>query len=262
MQTSQTLHVVIIQSPISWENPKVNRAYFKAKIDSVENHTDLVILPEMFTTGFSMNASNLSESMIGETVLWMQKLALEKQIAITGSVIIKEDQNYYNRLIFVHPSGKTEYYNKRHSFTLAKEEETYTSGTNKLIVNYKGWKICPLICYDLRFPVWSRNTENYDLLIYTANWPEKRIYAWDHLLKARAIENMTYTIGVNRTGIDGSDFKYNGHSIGLDALGTPLSEENNTSETLIQISLNKKHQNSIREQFNFLNDKDSFTVFT
>lgn len=260
MKNPEKLTISLIQTDIVWENPEANRLHFEKKIDTLKTTTDLVVLPEMFTTGFTMNASKLAESMQGKTVSWMQQIAKEKQIAITGSLIILENDNFYNRLVFVHPSGKTEYYDKRHSFTLAKEDETYTSGSKKLLIDYNGWKICPLICYDLRFPVWSRNTENYDLLIYVANWPEKRIYAWDHLLKARAIENMSYTIGVNRIGTDANNFNYNGHSIALDALGTPLSKEKNKSETIIQVSLDKQQQHIIRNKLGFLNDKDSFII--
>ena len=190
----------------------------------------------------------------------MQKIAIEKQIAITGSLIIRDDNHFYNRLVFVHPSGKIEFYNKRHTFTLAKEHETFASGTKKLLIDYKGWKICPLICYDLRFPVWSRNTEKYDVLLYVASWPKKRIYAWDNLLKARAIENMSYTVGLNRVGFDGNNFAYNGHSIVLNTLGEALTLPNNEEDEIIYTTLNKTSQNTIRERFSFLNDSDSFYI--
>jgi len=260
MQKSDLLNIVIFQSNIVWEKPKANREHFEEKINSLQTTTDLVILPEMFTTGFTMNASNFAEFMDGNTVSWMQKIATKKQLAITGSLIIEENKNFYNRLVFVHPSGEIEFYDKRHSFTLAKEHETYSSGTKKLLVEYRGWKICPLICYDLRFPVWSRNTENYDLLIYVASWPKKRIYAWDHLLKARAIENMSYTIGVNRIGKDANDFEYTGHSIILDTLGKNISEENNEKGTIISFTIDKAKQDIIRKKMSFLNDKDSFEI--
>ena len=260
MKTSEKLTISLIQTDLIWENPEANRSHFEEKINSLQTTTDLVILPEMFTTGFTMNAKQLAEKTNGKTVSWMQHIAKEKQIAITGSLIIKENGNFYNRLVFVHPSGKTKYYNKRHSFTLAKEDETYTSGSKKLIIDYKGWKICPLICYDLRFPVWSRNTENYDLLLYVASWPEKRIYAWDSLLKARAIENMSYTIGVNRIGKDANDFNYNGHSIILDSLGENISEENNEQDAIISFTIDKSKQNSIRHKLSFLNDMGSFEI--
>ena len=260
MQKQNLLNVALIQTDIIWEKPEANREHIERKINTLNSRTDLVILPEMFTTGFTMNATQIAEKMDGKTVLWMQKIASEKQIAIIGSLVIKEDNNFYNRLVFVNPNKKIEYYDKRHSFTLAKEDETYTSGIKKLIVNYKGWKICPLICYDLRFPVWARNTENYDLLIYVASWPEKRVYAWDTLLKARAIENLSYTIGVNRIGKDTNDFNYNGHSIAIDFLGKPITNENNSCEKIIEITLDKKSQNDQRERFGFLNDRDHYEL--
>jgi len=258
MEKAQKLNITILQSSITWEDAEANRKQFEAKINTIKNKTDLIILPEMFTTGFTMNAAKFAETMSGETISWMQKIALKKQTAITGSLIIEDNNNFYNRLVFVNPVGKIDFYDKRHSFTLAKEDETYVSGTKKLIIEYKGWKICPLICYDLRFPVWSRNTEHYDLLLYIASWPKKRIYAWDNLLKARAIENISYTIGVNRIGKDANNFDHNGHSIALNYLGMPLSEENKESETIIQVSLDKQKQDTTRKKLGFLKDKDFF----
>ncbi|TCI85873.1 amidohydrolase [Tenacibaculum sp. M341] len=259
-----TLKTAFIQSNLVWENPIENRNYFTDKINSISNDVDLIILPEMFSTGFSMNANELAESMDGETVVWMQKMAQQKQTAIIGSIIIKDSSTnnpiFYNRLLFVLPSGEIEFYDKRHTFTLAKEHETFASGTQKLIIEYKGWKICPLICYDLRFPVWARNVENYDLLIYIASWPQKRVNAWDALLKARAIENMSYTIGVNRIGKDGNDFEYVGHSIALDCLGTNLSKENNEEECIVYTELHKTYQEEVRNKLGFLNDKDVFSI--
>ncbi|MDY0781325.1 amidohydrolase [Tenacibaculum sp. IB213877] len=267
MNSSEKLNIALIQSDLVWENPEANRKLFEAKINTITNDVDLIVLPEMFSTGFSMNASALAETMEGETILWMQKMASEKSCAIVGSVIISErpfsstqDDNYYNRLLFLHPSGKIEFYDKRHTFTLAKENEVYSAGENKLIVDYKGWKICPLICYDLRFPVWSRNIENYDLLIYVASWPKVRIAAWDALLKARAIENMSYTIGVNRIGTDANDYEYVGHSAVYDYLGNSLSEENNKKEDIIYLEIDKVTQQNTRKKLGFLNDKDDFIL--
>ena len=260
MKTANTLHIAAIQTAIIWENPKANRLLFEAKINAINSKIDLIILPEMFTTAFTMNANKFAEKMDGKTVFWMQKMAFEKKMAITGSMIICHNNNFYNRLLFVHPSGKIDFYDKRHSFTLAKEEQTYTAGTEKLMVTYKGWKICPLICYDLRFPVWSRNTNTYDLLIYVASWPKKRIYAWGSLLKARAIENMSYTVGVNRIGADNQGFEHNGHSIVLDTLGNPMSELNNEKDTIIEVILDKEKQDIARKKLGFLNDRDTFTL--
>ncbi|MFY9241583.1 MAG: amidohydrolase [Polaribacter sp.] len=254
------LHIVGIQADLVWENPKENLSFFEEKIYTLPKETDLVVLPEMFTTGFTMKPENVSETMDGNAVSWMKKMAIENQFAITGSLVIKDNQKYYNRLIFVHPSGKIETYDKRHSFTLAGEHKVYTSGSKKLIVDYKGWEICPLICYDLRFPVWARNAENYDLLIYMANWPVTRIKAWDTLLKARAIENMSYTIGVNRTGKDANDYEYSGNSLIADYLGTEISTLNTNEVGIISAKIIKENQLNTREKLGFLNDKDSFTI--
>ena len=196
------LNIIGIQSSIVWEKPEANLEYFDQQISKLPSTVDLVILPEMFTTGFSMNPISIAETMEGPTVKWMVITAKIYSMAIVGSVVIKENDQYFNRLFFVHPNGHIETYDKRHLFTLAKENDQYTSGNERLIVLYKGWRICPLICYDLRFPVWSRNTNEYDLLVYVANWPSIRIDAWDTLLKARAIENISYCIGVNRVGED------------------------------------------------------------
>lgn len=254
------LHIAGIQTDLFWENPSKNLAFFEEKIDSLPEKTDLVVLPEMFTSGFTMTPENVAEKISGKTVCWMQEIATKKQLAITGSIVIKEKNNYYNKLIFIHPSGKIETYDKRHSFTLAGEDKVYNSGNKKLIVEYKGWKICPLICYDLRFPVWARNTENYDLLIFVANWPNTRIKAWDTLLKARAIENMSYTMGVNRTGKDNNDYEYSGNSLILNCLGEELSKLPKNEIGIISTTLVKKAQNDVRKKLGFLNDKDSFKI--
>ena len=254
------LHIVGIQADLFWENPAKNLVFFEEKINSLPENTDLVVLPEMFTTGFTMNPKNIAEKIDGTTVSWMRKFAVKRQIAITGTLVIQENNNYYNKLIFVHPSGKIETYTKRHSFTLAGEDKVYTSGKEKLIVTYKGWKICPLICYDLRFSVWARNVENYDLLIFMANWPVKRIKAWDTLLKARAIENMSYTIGVNRTGVDANNYSYSGNSLIVDYLGEEVSSLPKNKGGVVHATISKKSQNKVREKLGFLNDMDSFSI--
>ncbi len=260
MTKTNTLEVAVLQADLVWENAVENRNQFTKMIDSLSTEVELIILPEMFTTGFTMNAEKVAETMNGETVLWMQKIAKIKQTAICGSVVIKENNQYFNRFLFVHPSKKVEFYDKRHTFTLAGEHEVYTAGENKLIVNYKGWKICPLICYDLRFPVWARNTENYDLLLYLASWPKPRINAWNSLLQARAIENMSYTIGVNRVGKDANNYEYNGNSAIYDCLGNTVKHfENNTIEPVL-LTLDKNYQDKLRDKFRFLEDKDTFTI--
>lgn len=263
------LTIVGIQADLVWENPKENRKFFEEKIQALSKDTDVVVLPEMFTTGFTMQPEKVAESMDGTSIHWMKKMAFEHQIAITGSLVIQEpfdctqgDKSYYNRLVFVHPSGKIETYDKRHSFTLAGEDKVYTSGTEKLIVDYKGWKICPLICYDLRFPVWARNSENYDLLIYMANWPVTRIKAWETLLKARAIENMSYVVGVNRTGKDANNYEYSGNSIIADYLGEEMAVLPKNENGIISATLDKNKLQKTRKSLGFLNDRDSFTIIS
>ncbi|MCH4822207.1 amidohydrolase [Gramella lutea] len=257
---SEKLNIAFIQANLNWEDAEANRKLFSTEIEKISKEVDLIILPEMFTTGFSMNAKELAEETEGETLAWMQKWARRKSAAITGSVIITESSNFYNRLFFVFPDGSYKLYDKRHTFTLAKEDETYTAGKDRLLVNYKGWKICPLICYDLRFPVFARNTEDYDLLIYVANWPEKRVNAWDALLKARAIENMSYCVGLNRTGKDGDGYVYNGHSAVYDTLGNNLTDLDREEEFTAEIILEKSSQNEIRNKLKFLQDRDRFNL--
>ncbi|WP_452600017.1 nitrilase family protein [Pontimicrobium sp. MEBiC01747] len=256
----ETLKVAIIQSNLVWENPIQNRLNFVDKINSITETIDVVALPEMFTSGFTMNAEVVAETMDGETVNLLKELAFKKQIAITGSLVIKEDNKYYNRLVFIKPDGTLESYNKRHGFSLAGEHKVFTSGTQKLIVNYKGWAICPLICYDLRFPVWARNTENYDVVLYVANWPKPRISAWDALLKARAIENMSYTIGVNRVGLDAKNYEYSGHSAVYNVLGEQITSIAPNKEQIEIVTLSKTHIEKHRRHLGFLNDMDTFNL--
>jgi len=253
------MKIALIQAPLLWENPTQNRKYFEDKINSIREKIDLIVLPEMFTSGFTMNPKAVAEAMQGETVSWVQDLAKAKNAAITGSLVIEENENFYNRLVFVYPSGEIKTYNKKHLFTLAGEDKAYTSGTEKLLFDYKGFKICPLICYDLRFPVFARNTEDYDVLIYIANWPKPRINAWDALLKARAIENMCYTIGVNRIGEDPNKHHYPGHSQAIDCLGNYLIEPQEI-EGIFITTLNKNTLEATRQKFGFLNDRDAFTM--
>ena len=258
--SEDTLHIALIQSSLVWENPEENRINFTNQIITITQKVDMIILPEMFSTGFTMNASEVAETMHGDTVSWMQKIAQQKHAAVIGSVVIEEDGKYYNRLLFVHPNGEIDFYDKRHTFTLAGEDKVYTAGTKKLIIDYKGWKICPLVCYDLRFPVWSRNVEDYDLLIYVANWPKVRTNAWDALLKARAIENMSYCIGVNRVGMDGNNHEYSGHSAAYDVMGNRMDKIPYDEEALEVVNLNKKELDTYRKKLNFLEDRDQFSL--
>ena len=255
------MKIALIQSSLIWENPKANRNHFEEKINAISENIDLIVLPEMFSTGFTMNPMAVAETMQGETVLWMQALAKAKNTAITGSLVIKENGNFYNRLVFVFPSGKIQFYDKRHLFSLAGEDNVYTSGNQKLIVEYLGWKICPLICYDLRFPVFARNVENYDVLIYVANWPKVRIKAWDVLLPARAIENMSYAIGVNRIGLDNKNLEYNGHTQAVDFSGNYILEPQENEGVFIT-ELNKEKLLDYKQKFGFLRDSDSFELKT
>lgn len=253
------MKIAIFQTKLVWESPKKNRTLIQEYIDSCDDSYELLILPEMFTSGFTMNPENVAEPMNGETIQWMQFNAKNKNSAITGSLVIVENGNYFNRLIFVFPNGEIEYYDKRHLFTLAGEEKVYEKGAEKLIVEYKGWRICPLVCYDLRFPVFSRNVENYDLLIYVANWPKPRINAWNSLLKARAIENLSYVIGVNRIGLDANDMEYNGSSQVNDYLGNEIINCKDEQGIFI-IEINKEEMQETRNKLNFLNDKDVFKI--
>ena len=256
----QHLKIALIQADLIWQQAVKNRTKFQKVIAQLPADTDLIVLPEMFSTGFGMQPQKIAETMQGETVKWLQKTAIEKQAAITGSVVIVENNNYYNRLLFVYPSGEIQFYNKRHLFTLAGEHKAYTAGEERLVVSYKDWNICPLVCYDLRFPVFSRNTNNYDLLLYVANWPKPRITAWDTLLKARAIENICYTVGVNRVGTDANNLTYNGHSAVYDCLGEKIASSKEGVEEVVCITLSKNHVATTRKTLNFLNDKDAFTL--
>ena len=260
MILKEKLKVTLIQSHLHWENPEANKAMFSRKMEGLSGTTDLIVLPEMFTTGFTMNATPFAETMEGETVAWMKKEAKQCAAAIVGSIIVKEGDRYYNRLIFVDENEAIQYYDKRHTFTLAGEHKTYTPGDRHLLLEYKGWKICPLICYDLRFPVWARNIYDYDVLIYVANWPKKRIAAWDALLKARAIENMSYCIGLNRTGLDGNGHEYTGHSAVYDVLGAQISTQDFEKEYIQQIELSHEHIQKNRRHLQFLNDRDQFNL--
>ena len=255
-----TLKIAIIQSHLVWEDPEENRKKFTEKINSISDNVDIIVLPEMFTTGFTMNALKVAETMQGETINWLKNISKNKETAIIGSLVIYENNNHYNRLICAQPSGKLIKYDKRHTFTLAGEHEVYTAGTEKVIFSYLGWKICPLICYDLRFPVWARNSEDYDLLLYVANWPKPRINAWDALLKARAIENMSYCIGVNRVGEDENGYEYNGHTAIYNFLGEKLSSTIEGKENILQCVVSKNKLRKIRKKLNFLQDQDAFKI--
>ncbi len=216
----QDLKVTLIQSALFWEDIEANLAMFDARIDALQTPGDLIILPEMFSTGFSMRPQKLAESMNGRAVTWIRQKATSREVAITGSIMIREDGSYYNRLIWAEPGGGLATYDKKHLFRYAGEHKVYSPGNRLLTVSLKGWKIRPFICYDLRFPLWTRNFDNaYDLAIFVANWPERRSAHWRCLLVARAIENQAYVIGVNRIGDDGNGYYHSGDSAVIDPAG-------------------------------------------
>ncbi len=259
----QDLKIALIQSSLFWEDSTANRAMFEEQIWSLEQNVDLVVLPEMFTTGFSMEPEKLSEPVNFNSYKWMVQQAQQHKISLTGSCIIKEGEHFYNRLIWVNPLGEISHYDKRHLFRMASEDAHYTEGTDRLVVELNGWRICPMICYDLRFPVWSRNTTvagalAYDVLIYIANWPAKRTQAWDTLLKARAIENSCYSIGVNRVGQDGNGIDYSGHSGAYDYKGDTLAFS--TDPTVLYVTLEKNSLMDYREKFPSHLDADLFEI--
>ncbi len=249
------MKTAIIQTQLHWENPSKNRKHFEQKIDSILENVDLIVLPEMFTSGFTMNPESVAETMDGKTIQLLKSLANAKNCAITGSLVISENNNFYNRMVFVFPDEKIDFYDKKHLFTLAGEDKIYISGNQKKIVEFRNFKICLQICYDLRFPTFARNKENYDILIYVANWPKTRINAWNILLKARAVENMCYTIGVNRIGADNNNLDYVGHSQVIDFLGNTLIEPQK-EERIFITTLNKIEMLDTRNKLGFLNDKD------
>jgi len=260
-----SLKVTIIQSDLHWENVDENLAMFSEKINALSEQTDVIVLPEMFNTGFSMLSEKLAETMNGKTVTWMKDQAKKSEAVITGSLIVEEHNKYYNRLVWAQPNGDFYTYDKRHLFRMADEHEHFSAGKERLIVNYKGWRICLMVCYDLRFPVWSRNFINnespaYDCLIYMANWPEARKAPWNKLLEARAIENQCYVLGVNRVGKDGKDISYSGNSVVVNPRGEAISsipEHKNCTETM---SLSLDELNNFREAFPVSKDGDEFEI--
>ena len=256
------LKMTIIQSNLHWENKEENLAMFSQKIAAVAESTDLIVLPEMFTTGFSMQPEKFAETMEDETVNWLKEKARKKNCVITGSFICEEKGKYYNRLVWMRPDGRYSTYDKRHLFSMGDENNHYTAGKNKIIETIKGWKICPLICYDLRFPVWSRTakTNPYDVLIYVANWPERRNHPWKTLLLARAIENQSYVIGVNRVGDDGNQIYHSGDSAVINAKGEIISKTAAHVEATETVTLSASELQEFRKQFPVLNDADDFKL--
>lgn len=259
-----SLTITLIQTKLFWEDKKANLEMLQKKIESISEKTEVVILPEMYSTGFSMKPEIYAESMDGETLQWMKKISFERKIILTGSIIIEDGGNFFNRLIWMLPNGELGYYDKRHLFAFGDEHAHYKAGNKKLIASVKGWKINLQVCYDLRFPVWARQAPGeletkYDLLINVSNWPEKRSAAWKTLLQARSIENQCYVAGVNRVGEDGNKIYYSGDSMILDPLGEILYHKSH-DEDIFTYTLEKEKVNEARDQFPFLDDADSFVI--
>jgi predicted amidohydrolase len=250
-----------MQSDLQWEDPQANLRQFEHKIKRIADKKEVVVLPEMFTTGFSMQPAKLAEDMNGNTMQWMRRVAAENKIILTGSVIIKHENHYYNRLIWMQPDGQFGVYDKRHLFTLSGEDQEFSPGEKKLITQVKGWKVCTQICYDLRFPVWNRQTKEnpYDVLLYVANWPERRIHAWKTLLQARAIENQCFVVAVNRVGDDGNGLHYSGDSCVVNPMGE-VQYCKSHEEDVLSITLHKEELNEARQRFQFLQDADAFVI--
>ncbi len=255
------LSLTLIQPDIIWEAKERNLLAYERMMAEQEGTGRIVVLPEMFSTGFSMQPDKLAESMEGPTVSWMAKMASKHRCILTGSMIIEDAGQYFNRLIWMQPDGKYGFYDKRHLFAFAGEDEHYAAGGKKLIVSVNGWRVCPLICYDLRFPVWARNEpeQPYDVLLYVANWPERRRQAWKVLLQARAIENQAYVVGCNRVGTDGNGNLYSGDSCVFDALGTPLWQQADAA-VVKTLTLDKSSLQEIRTGLPFLKDADPFLL--
>lgn len=250
------LRLTLVQADLRWEDSLANLGHFENLLKRIEWPTDLIILPEMFSTGFSMNSQRLAESMGGQTIQWMKSKAAHFQSAVMGSVIIKEGESYFNRLIFMQPDGNFSTYDKKHLFSLATEDEHYKAGTKRLIEYVKDWKICPLICYDLRFPEWARNREEYDVLVFVANWPKPRRNHWKTLLAARAVENQCYVAAVNRVGKDGNNLDYSGDS-GVYDFNGQIVEEKSEEEAVFSLVLKKEPLIEFRKKLPFLKDQET-----
>jgi len=256
------LSITLIQSNLFWEDVDQNLKQFESKIDLISQPTDLIVLPEMFTTGFTMDPKAYAESHEGKGLNWMQLIAKDKNTALVGSISIKDRDKFYNRLYWVFPDGSYKYYDKKHLFSMGNENKKYHAGNSRIIIDYKGWKICPLICYDLRFPVWSRNTKknSYDILIYIANWPAVRAHPWKQLLIARAIENQCFVIGLNRVGKDINKIEHSGDSMVINAKGEIINQIKINEETEQTTTINKAELIDFRNTFSVLNDADDFTI--
>ena len=262
-----TLQVAGLQLNLQWESPHQNRQQIELLLPQITEKVDLIILPEMFTTGFSMNPQPFAEQIGGTTTSWMQKIAGRFNACVMGSLIVEASGKYFNRFLAVDSQGILAAYDKRHPFTMSGEDKQYQAGLDRIIFSYKGWRICPMICYDLRFPVWSRNvghepgTSVYDLLIYVANWPDKRAAHWECLLQARAIENQCFTVGVNRVGTDGYGLTYDGGTGIINPLGNWLAKQKDVAG-IVQGEISFKFLSKIREALPFLKDSSGIKIFS
>lgn len=252
------LDVTLVQTELAWEDPAGNLEHFEDRIASLDS-TDLIVLPEMFSTGFSMNSAVLAETMQGDTVDWMKTMAARTGACICGSAIIREGDDRYNRFLFVDPQGTVRSYDKRHLFRMSTENQNYTAGSRRPTIEQGGFRIFPQVCYDLRFPVYSRNDLDFDLIIYVANWPAARREHWKALLKARAIENLCYVVGVNRLGVDGNGIEYAGDSVAVDFCGVEMIALEG-KDRAVRVGLDKGRLDAYREQFPAWKDRDAFTL--
>ncbi|HCT29590.1 MAG TPA: amidohydrolase [Bacteroidales bacterium] len=254
------MNISIIQTELHWESSSKNIEMFDEKIDCIKGDVDIIVLPEMFTTGFTMSPENLAEEWPGESVKWMQQKAKSKGSAIAGSIIIEEDSKYFNRLVFAHPDGKLEHYDKRHLFRMSGEHKYYDEGQQRVVVTYKDFRILLLVCYDLRFPVWSRNRNDYDMILIVANFPELRRYAWNTLLPARAIENQCYVAACNRVGVDGNGVNYTGDSQIIDPQGKIIALANPNEYQIVSANINIQEVINFRRSFPAHLDADGFII--
>lgn len=255
------LKVALLQTRVHWHDAAANRDLFEDKIRALDRGLDVIVLTETFTSGFTQQPEQCAEDMAGPSVAWMRAMAQATDAAIVGSLVIEEGGQYFNRLVFMPPDGTPSHYDKRHLFRVAGEHERYAPGNRRLVVEFRGWRLCPMVCYDLRFPVWIRNRggEEYDALIFVANWPRPRALAWSTLLRARAIENLAYVLGVNRVGRDGKDIDYGGGSAAIDYLGQPLAEANG-GEAVLRATLERAPLEKFRSRFPFHVDADEFRL--
>lgn len=257
---NNTLRLLVVQTSLFWEDVDANLSSLKEKLLNSPKGADIIVLPEMFASGFTMKGKEKIAERYNDVVDWMKEISSSLGSAITGSTAYLEDGRYFNRFVFVNPDGQVDCYNKRHLFTMGEEPEHFHAGNDLITIEYKGWNIRPFICYDLRFPVWSRNTKQYDLALYVANWPAARSDAWQTLLKARAIENQAYVVGVNCVGEDGMNLAYSGDSTVFDAKGQAVLKCTPFKEEIKVINLNYEELQEFRRRFPVLNDADSFRI--